>query len=113
LASDNFEVTSFKYGLASQPQTLSVNSPSGVAGVDVGRSVNRGFTNRLTVGDMGEREEWEMEIREGSTWDHKVAEEEEGQRSPTVSSTEMAGEVDLGSTVHLNPPEKGNGTREP
>ncbi|ORX33951.1 hypothetical protein BD324DRAFT_637776 [Kockovaella imperatae] len=91
----NFDITSMttlRYGQSSY---------GGINRDPMVPSLNRtGFTNRLTLGDMGE-EEWEMDSKQsGSGTPVKIAD------SPTSTSTRMgASTVDLvhdGSTVELN-----------
>ncbi|GFZ47803.1 hypothetical protein JCM24511_05550 [Saitozyma sp. JCM 24511] len=110
---DSFGVTSSNFGGASQNQSVSFGP---VLDRET-RGVNRGFTNRLTLGDMGEAEEWEMEVKDGASSvgaDKKDVEvnEEEGGVSPTASTSRMGNESEVelgGSTVHLTKLDKGDG----
>ncbi|RXK40984.1 hypothetical protein M231_01832 [Tremella mesenterica] len=84
-------IQSSTFGGQSQGQTVSFGAvgPHGTGGRE---STGKGFTNRLTLGDMGtQEEEWEMEVKE----DKSVEVE-----SPTRGESEI--ELEEGSTVHLN-----------
>ncbi|KAK4684264.1 hypothetical protein P7C73_g5925, partial [Tremellales sp. Uapishka_1] len=78
-ASDNFGVTSSNFGGQSVPFP----------------QTSRGFTNRLTVGNMNlnESQEWETEDKDGDKLDSPV--------TPT-SAMGAESEIDLSSTTHLN-----------
>ena len=88
------------FGSASQTVSFGAVAPYGQGGFGGREGVQRGFTNRLTLGELeqeGEGEEWEMEIKE----DKSVVLE-----SPTRGDSEVEYG---GSTVHLNTLDKGQG----
>ena len=81
-------MTSSNFGGTSQSLGVGVRGP-------------RGFTNRLTVGELGEGEEWEMTTKK-DVGDELLP--DSGPITPVSALRMDQGEsiVDLGSMAHLN-----------
>jgi len=108
-------LTSANYAPASA-QTVSfapLASPTGTAGADavagarIGAQSPSRFTNRLTLGDIGQGEVWEMHAKSGSSdsasLDAKDDDFQADPESPTTTTGRRGdSEIELGSMVHLN-----------
>ena len=96
-ASDNYGMTSSNFGSNSQSLGVGINR------VPVPRGPTKGFTNRLTEGDLeGEREEWEMSTKSGSGSGGGKEEEGALAESPTTPEGKYDSEIELRSTAQLN-----------